>query len=273
VSRKQQHLGGLGPDEIEYYSDGAWYDAEYVHIGGDIAYWAKIAAEACGPVLELACGTGRLSIPMAQAGADVFGVDVAPGMIAQANKKRAQLDPEVQERLHFMIGDMRRLKLDRKFAAVILAFNTLMHMTRDADLEAVLATVKSHLGPEGLFHLEVHTPHPAVVPREDPQGRYDPQQMIDPRNGHRYVVSENNEYDPRHQINTMRFFYQRVDAAGSPIGQEWSRTLRLRVIFPRELDRWLESMGFRIVDDWDDFERTQPFTGQGGRRVLAARLA
>jgi SAM-dependent methyltransferase len=263
--------GGLDEDDLAYYSDGVWYDAEYVHIGGDIPYYVRVAEETKGSILELACGTGRLTIPMAEAGKRVTGVDVAPGMIAQANTKRERLDTGIKGRLAFIVGDMRTLRLGERYEAVVLAFNTLMHMIDDRDLEATLETAREHLTETGLFHLDLHTPYPTLMADRDPAGRFDPQQMVDPRTSQRYIVTENNRYDPRTQINHMRFFYRAVDVRGRPTGTERSVELKLRVIFPRELDRWLHLAGFETVGDWDDLERTKPFSGRGGRRVLAVR--
>lgn len=259
-------------DSVEYYRDGARYDAEYVHIGGDIPYYVRVASETRGPLLELAAGTGRLTIPMAEAARDaVVGLDLSPGMIARADEKRARLSPEVQGRLQFVVGDMRTVRLDRSFDAVVLAFNTLMHMTEDDDLAALLETVRAHLTDDGAFHLDLHTPYPSLMSQRDPAGRYDPQQLIDPRTRERWQVTENNAYDPRTQINTMSFFYRRVDGTGAPFGPESRMDLRLRVIFPRELDRWLYAAGFAVVGDWEDLARSQPFTGRGGRRVMTCR--
>ena len=95
--------------------------------------------------------------------------------------------------------------------------------------------------------------------------------MIDPRDGRRYIVTENNQYDARQQITVLRFFYQEVDQDGQNIGDEFVRTLRLRVIYPREMDLWLKNHGFEIVEDWDDFEKTTPFTAEGGRRVMVVQ--
>lgn len=255
-------------DRERYYADGAWYDAEYVHIGGDIPYYVSVAQQAPGPILELACGTGRLTIPMAETGRPVTGVDIAPGMLAQASKKCAALPPEQQANLRFVAGDMRNVRLGERFEAVILAFNTLMHMTEDEDLRATLETAREHLSDTGRFHLDLHTPYPTIAQQREPGGRYDPQQMIDPHTGHRYVVTENNRYDPRTQINTMRFYYRRADGQGRPIGPEREEVLRLRVIFPRELDLWIQLAGLRVVGDYDDFAHSRPFSGEGGRRVL-----
>lgn len=268
--RLERALGGLTPGALSYYADGVWYDAEYIHIRYDIPYYTRVAAETQGPILELACGTGRLTIPMAQAGATVTGVDVVPAMIDRANAKRDELPPGDRARLRFLLGDMRSLRLPERFSAVVLAFNTLMHMVHDDDLEGTLATAREHLEPGGLFHLDLHTPFPDAE-EKDAEVRYDPQEMIDPRTRERFVVTENNTYDPRTQINTMRFFYQQVDRQGRPVGDERKEELALRVLFPRELDRWLHLAGFEIVGEWDDLERKEPFTGAGGRRVLMAR--
>ena len=254
----------------DHYGDGAWYDAEYVHIRADVPYYARVAGETSGAILELACGTGRLSIPMARAGGTVHGIDIAPQMIARAEEKRLKLDPSPRERLSFEVADMRTVRIDRAFEAVVLAFNTLMHMTSDDDLASALETVRAHLRPDGLFYFDLHTPFPELLTR-DATRRYDPQEMIDPKTGDRYIVTESNEYDARTQINRMYFFYQRVDRDQRPIGSEKQAVLDLRVIFPRELDRWLHVSGFEVIGEWDDFERARVFSGKGGRRVVIAR--
>jgi SAM-dependent methyltransferase len=257
-------------DPHDHYGDGAWYDAEYIHIRADVPYYARVAGETKGAILELACGTGRLTIPMVRAGGTVHGIDRAPGMIARAEEKRAALPSFQRERLSFEVADMRTLRMERKFEAVVLGFNTLMHMISDDDLSAALETVRLHLLSGGRFYFDLHTPFPELLTR-DPTKRYDPQEMIDPHGGERYVVTESNEYDARTQINRMYFFYQRVDRNGSPQGSEKRAVLLLRVIFPRELDRWLHTHGFEVVGDWDDFECKNPFSGKGGRRVVVAR--
>lgn len=264
--------GGLDADALAYYADGDWYDAEYVHIGGDIPYYKRVAAESAGPILELACGTGRLTIPMAETTTHpITGVDLMPAMIARAEKKRAALPGPWAERLRFLQGDMRNVRLGERFSSVILAFNTLMHLTEDDDLAAFFETARVHLAPGGVFHLDLHTPNPTIMSERDPAGRYDPQQMIDPRTKQRWEVSENNRYDPRTQINTMYFYYRQIDARGQAFGPEREVVLRLRVIFPRELDRWISSSGFETIGDFDDLGRALPFSGRGGRRVLMLR--
>lgn len=262
----------MNEDALEYYANGAWYDAEYIHIRYDVPYYIDVGAETAqrGRLLELACGTGRLSLPMVHAGCPLLGVDISAGMIAEANKKRERTVPGDQARMKFIVGDMRSLRLGEKFAAVVLAFNTLMHMIDDDDLAGTLDTVREHLAEDGRFYLDLHVPYPDATNR-DPDGRFDPMELIDPATRKRYIVSENSHYDARTQLNTMFFYYQEVDARGSSIGPERVRRLELRVIFPRELDRWLHLHGLQVIEDWDDFDRTKPFSGVGGRRVMVAK--
>ena len=282
MTQKQKKLpaviAGAQPDDmdlqsIELYADGALYDAEYGQICNDIPFYTNIAATAKGPVLELACGTGRLTIPMAKAGATIVGIDIAPGMIAEAETKKRRCNPPVRNRLEFFIGDMRSVRLVSTFDIVILPFNALMHMALDEDLQAVLETVRKHLIPDGLFYLDVHTPYPtpAATTQEKDDERHNPRELVHPRTGTRFCVSEKSSYDARSQINTMSFFYQQVDKTGRPVGSEVRRNIQLRAIFPRELDLWLSICGFEIVSDCEDFDTTKSFTGKGSRRVIAAR--
>ena len=252
---------------LNHYEDGAWYDAEYVHIRSDIPLYTSIAREMNGgSILELACGTGRLSFPMAEAGASVVGLDVEPAMLRQAERKRKRVPPSVANRLRFVAGDMRHFSLPEQFDCVVLGFNAILHMLEDNDLLSVLESSRRHLAPGGRFYLDLFTPYPDFVER-DPEGRYDPQQMIDP-SGHRWIVSENNRYDPRRQINHMLFYYQRVDAAGVRIGEELMAEVLLRVLFPRELDTFIHRAGLRIVAEHEDYGRTRPYTARIGLRVL-----
>lgn len=254
----------------DHYGDGVWYDAEYVHVGADIPGYRAWAARRRGPILELACGTGRLTFPMAEAGIEVVGVDVSAPMIARAEEKRQRWSPPPGGEVRFELADMRDVRLDQTFAGVVIGLNSLMHMVGDDDLASALETARLHLSPGGLLALDVFSLPPAALGR-DPDARYDPQEMIDPRDGQRYLVTESTRYDPARQLHQLSFFYQPVDGGGRPSGRELRSELEVRVVFPRELELWLRATGFEIVGDWDDLEATTPFSGRGGRRFVEAR--
>jgi len=92
-----------------FYSDGGLnaetYDMRTFGFPGEIDFWIARARESGGPVLELACGTGRVSWPIARAGIDIVGIDLAPAMLAEAERKRAAETPGVAARVRFVRAD------------------------------------------------------------------------------------------------------------------------------------------------------------------------
>ncbi|HJL43239.1 MAG TPA: class I SAM-dependent methyltransferase [Myxococcales bacterium LLY-WYZ-16_1] len=243
----------------DHYGDGVWYDAEYVHMGSDVP--ALVAWAGSRQVLELACGTGRLTLPLARAGATIWGVDLSKPMLAQARAKRRNLPEPVRSRIHLVHGDMRTVDLGRRFDRVLVGLNGLMHMLEDPDLEAALVRIRTHLEPDGRALLDLFTPQPVDHPRG---ARVDPQPLIDPRTGDRWEVTERRTWDPRRQVQRIDFFY-RPSKAETAV-----RTSRVevRAMYPREMDAWLRWTGFRVVGDWDGLDRSRRFAGTGGRRVL-----
>ena len=254
-------------EPVDHYGDGDWYDAEYVHIRADLDLYRAVAREATGPILELACGTGRLSFPMAEAGRRVTGVDASPAMLARARRRAGTASPEVRSRLDFVEGDMRSVRLGRRFDRVVLAFNGILHLLEDDELLAGLETARAHLAPGGRIHLDLFSP-PTPPAERDPDDRFDPQPMVDPHTGERWLVTENNRYDPRRQLNHMFFYYRRADPQGRAFGPERRAEVVLRVLHPRELDAFVRWAGLAVAAEYEDYERTRPYTARTALRVL-----
>ena len=109
---------------VEAYD--AFYSGSEPHIAGDVAFYERVArefgGEAGGPVLELACGTGRIALPLAAAGLHVTGVDRSEAMLTMARCKLAALPASVQERLNFVNQDMSALDLAERFGFVFVPF-------------------------------------------------------------------------------------------------------------------------------------------------------
>jgi SAM-dependent methyltransferase len=150
-------LAAARPYYAEKGLSAAFYDtvtAADVRLNGDIALYAGLLKPGAA-VLELGAGTGRVSIALAERGHSVTGVDIAPAMLAQAAAKRAELAPELAQRLEFRRGDMTALDLKRRFDAVICGYYTLAHVPRGAAWRNTFATAARHLADGGLaaFHL------------------------------------------------------------------------------------------------------------------------
>jgi ubiquinone/menaquinone biosynthesis C-methylase UbiE len=121
----------------------AFYDWENRRTVGrrDVAFWREFACESAGPVLELGCGTGRVTLPLARAGVAVVGIDRSAEMIAHA-RRRARRVRAAPVRPAFVRGDIRHLPFaDGSFGAVVAPYGILQSLLRDRELSATLASV------------------------------------------------------------------------------------------------------------------------------------
>jgi SAM-dependent methyltransferase len=118
----------------------------------DVGFWLEMARSAPPgtEVLELACGTGRVTLPLAAAGLEILGLDIDPAALAVARRRRGAA------RWPLLVGaDMRNFALRRRFGAVIIPYNSFQLLTDPADATACLAGVGAHLARAGSFALEV----------------------------------------------------------------------------------------------------------------------
>lgn len=131
-----------------------WENAQTV-ARRDVAFWRRLAAAQEGPVLELGCGTGRVTVPVAKAGARVIGIDRSGPMLDRGRQRlrRAKL----HERASLVRGDIRTLPFRGRpgFNLVMAPYGILQSLTREADLKAALASVARVLRRGGLFGIDL----------------------------------------------------------------------------------------------------------------------
>jgi ubiquinone/menaquinone biosynthesis C-methylase UbiE len=137
------------------------YDAFYVGgapIGGDVAFYERLARETGGGVLELACGTGRIALALAEMGLEVTGVDISEGMLSVARRKAAARPASLQRHLTLIHQDMSQLNLDRRFGFVFVPARSFQHLlTIDLQRQA-LEAIHRHLEPTGRLVLHLFDP-------------------------------------------------------------------------------------------------------------------
>jgi ubiquinone/menaquinone biosynthesis C-methylase UbiE len=121
----------------------------------DVAFWQNLAQRINGPVLELGCGTGRVTIPVARIGADIVGVDRSAEMLAHARQRLRRT--RISGSVSWVRGDIRALPfgLAARFDLVMAPYGILQSLVRDADLDAALASVNRVLAPSGVFGLDL----------------------------------------------------------------------------------------------------------------------
>ncbi len=129
----------------------AWadrYDDRSTGVSADVSFYVALAREADGPLVELAVGTGRVAIPVAQAtGRRVVGIDSSPGMLAQARKRAAEEGVELDLRE----GDIRGLEIEEPAALIYCPGRSLLHLPTWADRRRCFERVAASLRPDGRF--------------------------------------------------------------------------------------------------------------------------
>lgn len=140
-------------------------------VGGDVEWYCRKAVESGGPVLELGAGTGRVTIPIAQAGVRVTALDLHAGMLARLRQKVEGLPEEARHRITARQGDMRSFALDERFALVIIPFRAFLHNVTREDQLAVLRSAHTHLRPGGELALNVF--HPSLEFMAQHAGAYE----------------------------------------------------------------------------------------------------
>lgn len=139
----------------------------------DLPFYRRLAAAEGGLVLELGCGSGRVLVPLAQAGHQIVGVDASPHMLGLAEAKLASAGPRVAERARLIRGDLRGLDLAERFDLVIIAVKTFAYFVTRHDQQQALANAAAHLRPGGVLALDLLNPTPDWLARPPGSVRQD----------------------------------------------------------------------------------------------------
>ena len=251
----------MKPPDIEHlYFDGRHYDQRYIP-SEDIPFWINQVKRYGVPVLELACGTGRVSIPLAKGGFKVTGIDISDSMLAEAKKKSLQENVAVE----WIKVDIRDFDLGKKFPLIIFPANTICFLYELDELEACLSCVKRHLRPNGRFIIDVFNPRLDILLR-DPEKRYPHSEYPDPDTQVTIKVMENNIYDSASQVNSIKLFYKLPRKA-----EEIVEELNMRIYFPQELDSLLKYNGFRIEAKFGNHDE-KPFKSESIKQMVICSL-
>ncbi|HEU5316306.1 MAG TPA: class I SAM-dependent methyltransferase [Chloroflexota bacterium] len=227
-------------------------------------------ANAAGPggILELACGTGRLLLPLAATGATVTGVDLSPSMLALAREKLAAA-PQLAGRVTLLQDDMRTVDLGRRFDLVIVGLNSLMHLeTQAAQLDA-LRNAARHLSPTGRLIVDLFNPEVAL-PESPQEGQLFLHCLkILPDGGH-LLHFQSPRVDRTAQVVTMTNYYDELHADGQV--RRHLAPFTLRYLTAAELRLLLESAGLTVDALYGTYE-LDPFQDDSPRLLAVASPA
>lgn len=254
----------------EHYDDAVLYDFEYRGRRRDANFYRDLAAEHLqpgAPVLELACGSGRVTRVLVKGGFAVVGVDRSRPMLARARARLARMSRAHRRRVSLVCADMRELQLGLRFGLAVMAFNSFEHLYTPGDARACLARIRDALEPGGLFAFDVQNPDLEWLAR-DPKKRWARTEFCHPGTGEELVYTTNHTYDPVTQICVIRLYYgPRIAGPG-----RFERTVLLsqRKFFPAELAEMIEANGFELVARYGGF-RGEPLVAGTESQVLVCR--
>jgi SAM-dependent methyltransferase len=251
-------------DATELYSlqHAAFYDASHGSYVADCAFWIKMAKKNPGPLLELACGSGRIGLELIRAGLDYTGLDASEGMLSLFAKKWETLGRKGEP--PFQQGDMRRFNLGRRFQLILITFNSLQHLHTDAEVLQAFDCCRGHLEKGGRFCFDVFNPDRRILDR-DPSVRHPLPKFMDEARGLWCELSETNRYDEESRINRIEWFYRYEN------GEEGTFKLEMRQFFPQEMDALIGRAGFRILNKWGDFVNSG-FSAASPRQVFECAI-
>jgi SAM-dependent methyltransferase len=244
----------------DLYDHPALYDA-LLPAGAHVPYYVELSRRASGDVLELACGTGQLAVPIAIAGLPIVGLDLSAPMLKTARERAAAASVSIE----YLPGDMRNFDLGRQFALIFIARNSLLHLHSTEDILAAFATIRRHLAPGGTFAFDIFNSNLQRLAR--PAGARFPVMQKETELFGTLTVEETNDYDNATQVNRARWY---VSAPGKR--DAWVLPLALRSIFPQELPLLLAAGGFDLKSRAGDLSPT-PFDSNSRLQVCLCQAA
>ena len=255
----------MEPDVSEFDPIVRFYDLFYGERDDDLQMYRDFALAAGGPILELGCGTGRLSIPLALDGRPVTGLDVSAAMlkVAQAKADVAHLSG----RITLIQGDMRGFDLPTRFALAFIPINTFMHCYDAGQQLACLRCIRRHLQPGGRLIVDVYHPDPQSLLESD--GRLGSEGMVlDPQTGRTIHRLYTRRLDLAMQIQHITFIMDEIDAAG--VVRRTLFPFRMRFVYRYEMEHLLHIAGYSLEAVYGSYD-LEPFDSSSDKMIFVAR--
>ena len=251
---------------VDFDRFARFYDSDYEFFQADIPLYLGFAERTGGPLLELACGTGRLLQPLAEAGYQITGVDISSAMLERA---RQRLDSAgLSDRVSLVQADMRDFELPDRYALAFIGINSFMHLETTVDQRQALRCWREHLRPGGLLVIDLFNPTlPAFL---EADGRLILQkQWQDPETGATVIKQFARTLDVVNQTLYVTFIYDELFPDGTV-----RRTLApftMRYLWRPEADLLLKASGYKLEAVYGSYD-LEPLTDESDRMILVARV-
>ncbi len=245
------------------FDDGALYDLLFHDLDYCVDFYVNEARASQRPVLDIACGTGRVTLPCLAAGADVDGLDLFAPMLEQLRQKAAAqgFSPQLHQ------GDMARFQLPRRYALIMVTFNAFIHNLTQEDQLSCLRSCREHLLPGGKLVFDTFFPGLHIVGA--PQNtRVLEMEKPHPQTGKLLRIYDTRSFDrvkqTQHSINEV----EEVQDVGSVKVLQHS-AFTIRYIYPEEMKLLLRLAGFTRWNIAGDFAG-KPLTDETDGMIVEA---
>ena len=227
---------------LPIYHDAIRYDDEYWWKKDDIDFWRNhYKKHNANSILEIACGTGRIGVPLIREHIDYHGIDISKEFLKTMNNKLDYHNLSAT----LTHGDMRSFNLNEKFDFIFIGFNSLLHLLTDYDISCFLECIKMHCHKKTVFTIDVFVPHPLFLYR--PQARYPTMEYIDSQTKETIYVEEISKYDSETEINEITWFYSSDLKKDIKVYK-----YHMRMLYPDTINRLLVDAGFKILNMYGD---------------------
>ena len=237
------------------YQDAAHYDwlASFT-APQDLPFYRRLATHYGSPILELGCGTGRVSVALAKDGYAMTGIDLSSALLEGAGSKANAAGVEIR----FEQADMRDFQLDASFGLAICPYNAFNHLLDFVDVGRFLSAVARHLRDDGRLVIDTIQPDPAFLGANPTLKVLD---YVDPASGKQGALHETNDYDARRQVNSITWRYL---VEGELVRED---RLEMRMFFPQELNALIHLCGWEIEEKWGNYAQV-PFGARTPKQLL-----
>nr|WP_093270698.1 class I SAM-dependent methyltransferase [Psychrobacillus sp. OK032] len=236
-------------ENLEEYDDPVSYDIENNAYLGELPFLMEWASSKGGPIVDLACGTGRITIPLASKGFKLIGVDLHAGMLEQAKKKAQELDLQIE----WVEQDCTQLELNLTSPLIYMVGNSIQHFHSNESQNMLLSSIHKHLVEDGVFIFGTRFPNAEELlqPSTEEYWKTYFDTTCD-KNVDVYTISN---YDALNQIQHYTTIRKYKNGLGK-IVDEKRTNISLRYTYPKEMERVLTENRFDILSVYKDWNGT-----------------
>lgn len=250
----------------EFDGFARYYDADFGYFEDDVPFYRELARSSGGPILEAMCGTGRVLLPLAQAGYRVTGLDISPALLEVAREKIQEEGLSGQAEL--IEADICLDAPQGPYGMAFIALNSFMHLTNTRSQLAALQRIHGALRPDGILALDLFNPDLRAIANYNNNMVFDKTMTLD--DGTQVYKFVTQDADPANQILSVQFFYDELGKDG--IVRRNVRPFELRWLYRYELEHLLARAGFKLEAVYGNYDLDEYSAGSDLMLTVARKI-